>query len=353
MPSVTIEPKKTKSGTRYLVRYRLGGRAAPKKSIGTFRLERDAKARQRWAYGEIAANRVPVPDFGIEAATLDGPLLRPTTEAWIKHRIDADEQTKTTWHVNMNRVTKVLGDPPVTSISYEDVNRVISDLWQDGEGLAYESIRKTRSTLSQVLDFADIDPNPCRHKHVLLPPKNAKEIIPAPASDIEKVFYTMAEKHPHFQLPLLVLDASGQRITELELMQVGDLDDTDVRFRLRKEATKNKKARFVPMNPVVFGEIIRLNPVKGRLLKRQLFEDFEGDTFRTALTRACVTAGVPHIWPHLLRHRRATLLHLGGMPTADAALILGHSQKQQETYIHAMLQDRSEIDYAKLISALQ
>lgn len=62
-------------------------------------------------------------------------------------------------------------------------------------------------------------------------------------------------------------------------------------------------------------------------------------------TRACTAAGVPAFSPHDLRHRRATLWHLGGLPAAQASAWLGHSaQEHLRTYAHAVL-DRTEIDY--------
>jgi integrase len=54
---------------------------------------------------------------------------------------------------------------------------------------------------------------------------------------------------------------------------------------------------------------------------------------------------VPAFSPHDLRHRRATLWHLGGVPAAQASAWLGHSaQEHLRTYAHAVL-DRTEVDY--------
>src|ERR1700730_3736532 len=51
-----------------------------------------------------------------------------------------------------------------------------------------------------------------------------------------------------------------------------------------------------------------------RVPDRRVFQGFGGDRFRTALTRACTAAGVPAFSPPDLRHRRISLLHLGGVP---------------------------------------
>jgi integrase len=55
--------------------------------------------------------------------------------------------------------------------------------------------------------------------------------------------------------------------------------------------------------------------------------------------------------PHDLRHRRASLWHLGGVPAAEASSWLGHSaQEHLRTYAHVVI-DRTEIDYAALLEA--
>ena len=81
-----------------------------------------------------------------------------------------------------------------------------------------------------------------------------------------------------------------------------------------------------------------------------MFAGFGADAFRTALGRACKAAGVPDFSPHDLRHRRATLWHLAGVPVAQASSWLGHSANEHlKTYAHASLDDRTEIDYRDLL----
>ena len=59
MPSLTITTRKTRSGPRYVVRYRLGGRAYPLEHGGSFKTLREAKARRDLIGGELAAGRNP------------------------------------------------------------------------------------------------------------------------------------------------------------------------------------------------------------------------------------------------------------------------------------------------------
>jgi integrase len=75
---------------------------------------------------------------------------------------------------------------------------------------------------------------------------------------------------------------------------------------------------------VVHQAVTRLVVRDDRVSERAVFQGFGGDRFRTALTRACTAAGVPAFSPHDFRHRRVSLLHLGGMPWARIGELVGH-----------------------------
>lgn len=89
-----------------------------------------------------------------------------------------------------------------------------------------------------------------------------------------------------------------------------------------------------------------------RTPERRVFQGFGADRFRTALTRACTAAGVPTFSPHDLRHRRVSLLHLGGMPWARIGELVGHDDlvTTARTYTHVLVDER-ELDYAELLAA--
>ena len=116
------------------------------------------------------------------------------------------------------------------------------------------------------------------------------------------------------------------------------------------ERRKTRRGRWVPVDPAVFRAVVELVPREDRNLDARVFAGFGADRFRTAIARACKAAGVPAFSPHDLRHRRATLEHLRGVPAAEAAAWLGHSpQEHLRTYAHATLTDRSEIDYPEVL----
>ena len=97
--------------------------------------------------------------------------------------------------------------------------------------------------------------------------------------------------------------------------------------------------------------IERTCPFDDRTPDRRVFDGFVGDRFRTAVTRACTAAGVPAFSPHDLRHRRISLLHLGGVPWARIGEHVGQRNLAvtANTYSH-VLADEAELDYAALLA---
>jgi Arm DNA-binding domain len=59
MASASITVRTTKTGRRFVVRYRLGGRAYPIEHGGSFQTMKEARARRDLIAGELAAGRNP------------------------------------------------------------------------------------------------------------------------------------------------------------------------------------------------------------------------------------------------------------------------------------------------------
>jgi integrase len=345
MASVSIYRERRRNGTtRYRVTYRLGGRESKVRHGGSFRTLREAKQRRDWIAGEIASLRVPDPrllDAEPKART-----LRDVAEGWRTSRVDVAAGTAATHRVNLRRILPVLGETAVEEITADEIAAFVSTLHADG--LARESIRKTVSTLAQVLDHAERNPNPARDRRVRLPQEDREEVRPPSAAHVETVYRLVPSA---YRLPLLVADASGMRVGEIEALTWGDVDEPERRFRVSQARSKTRTGRFVPVPDVLFQAVIARVPREDRSLAAPVFSGFNADAFRTALTRACKAAGIPAFSPHDLRHRRASLWHLGGVPAAQAAAWLGHSPVEHvRTYAHVVL-DRRELDYAALLRA--
>ena len=273
--------------------------------------------------------------------------MRSVAAKWIASRVDIADRTSLNHRVHLDRILPRLGDRPLDTIAPADVAQLVADLHDGGEGLARETIRKTIGTLAMVLDFAGLQPNPARDRiAVRMPREESEEVDPPVASHVIVVWRLLPRA---YRLPLLVLDATGMRVGELERLRWADVDEPAGRWRVRRSVAKTRQARWVPVPDAIFAAVAELVPRDDRDLETQVFDGFGADRFRTAIAKACRVAGVPSFSPHDLRHRRATLWHLSGIPAAEAATWLGHSPVEHvKTYAHAALSDRSELDYDQL-----
>jgi integrase len=216
-------------------------------------------------------------------------------------------------------------------------------------GLKKQTIRKTVSVLAMVLDHGRVTPNPARDKlTVRMPREERRELQPPTAEHVEAVVRLLPTR---YRLPALVLDATGMRIGELEGLTWGDVDEPRQRWRVSGTVAKTGRPRWVPVPAELFQAVVQLVPREDRVPERPVFQGFGGDRFRTALTRGCTAAGVPQFSPHDLRHRRVSLLHLGGMPWARIGELVGHDDlvTTARTYTHIVASE-TELDYAKLLA---
>jgi integrase len=137
--------------------------------------------------------------------------------------------------------------------------------------------------------------------------------------------------------------------TTREALTWGDVDEPRWRWRVSSAVAKTGRARWVPVPDVLFEAVTALVAREDRVPERPVFQDFDGARFRTALARACNAAGASSFSPHDLRHRRVSLLHLGGMPWARIRELVGHDDlvTTARTYTHVVA-DEGELDYAEL-----
>jgi integrase len=148
-----------------------------------------------------------------------------------------------------------------------------------------------------------------------------------------------------------VLDATGMRVGELEQLTWGDVDEPRGRWRVSRTVAKTGYGRWVGVPPVLFAAVLDLCPRDDRHPDRRVFENVTADRLRTAISRACTAAGVPVFSPHDLRHRRISLLHLGGVPWATIGQNVGQRDLAvtANTYSH-VLADETELDYGSLLA---
>jgi integrase len=344
MASSRIRRRVTSSGeTRYRVVYRLGGRESTERYGGSFPTKTLALKRKAWIDGELAYGRVPALDL-VDMQAVALPTVREVAGQWRASRIDVSAGTAQTYATNLDRVLPTLGSAVAAEVTAADVAALVVELHD--RGLKRESIRKTLSTLAQALDFAKATPNPARDSTVKLPADESEKVNPPTAAHVED---SLAAIPNAYRLPVLVLDATGMRVGELEALRWRDVDEREGRWRVSRARAKTRQGRWVPVPQTLLDAVLDAVPREDRDLDGQVFAGLDADALRTSLGRACKAAGVPAFSPHDLRHRRASLWHLGGMPVAEACSKLGHSpQVHLGLYAHVVL-DRRELDYAEAL----
>jgi integrase len=352
MPSVWIERRETTSGRpRYLVKYRLGGRESAHRYAGSFQSRREALARSRWVAGELAAMRVP--RLGRLRESVDAqPTLAETAERWRASRVDVTEETAVGHRVQLGRVLPLLGARRVDDITPADVAEVVATL--HAAGRKRETIRKSLTALAQVLDYAGVKENPARDRvHVRLPRQEREEPTPPTADQIEAVLALMPRRHA---LAVLVLDATGMRVGELEEkgLRCGDLDELNTRWRIRRAVEKGRRGRWVSLPTDLFEAVVAtLPPREDRSPDRPVFPGLTQERLRTAIARACKASGTATWSPHDLRHRRISLWHRQGETWALIGSRVGQRSLSvtADTYTHVLLDGR-ELDHSALVGRL-
>jgi integrase len=322
--------------------YRVGGRESVPRYGGSFKTKREALTRQGWIAGELAAMRLP--DLRMVGA--DAPAsLRQLAESWQAARLDVSAGTAQTYKVALGRLLPRLGDHTAAELEPHHVANLVAELSE--AGLRKQTIRKTTSVLAMILDHHGIQPNPARDPRVKLPREKKRELTPPSAEHVLAVHALLPSA---YRLPLLVLDATGMRVGELEALAWGDVDEPRGRWRVKAAVAKTGAARWVTPPEQVFAAAVALVPRDDRVPERPVFGGFGADRFRTALTRACTGAGVPSFSPHDLRHRRVSLLHAQGLSWARIGEFVGHGDlvTTARTYTH-VLSDEQELDHAALL----
>jgi integrase len=338
----------TKRGNRHRVVYRIGGRESKPRYGGSFGTRREAKARRDWIAGELAAMRVP--NLSLLAEPQAAPTVREKSLEWQRSRSDVREATAIQHRTSLSHVNRLLGNRPCDAITWTEVQRMVDVL--AGEKRARESIRKCRTALAMVLDYAGVSPNPARDPRIKLPLEEPDEVEPPHADHVEAAGWLLSIP---YLLGMLVLDATGARVGELAAAKVGDLDETRQAWLVRAKVAKTRRARWVQLPDDLFELVVERLPAReDRDPEAPLFEIGSTDRLRMAISRACRDAAVPVFSPHDLRHRRISLLHHQGVSWAEIGARVGQRNLSTtaDTYTHVLM-DYREVDRLKLLERVR
>jgi Phage integrase family len=336
MASVSIRRREAKSGPRFQVRYRLGGRAYPLEHGGSFPMLKEARTRRGLIAGELAAGRNPQivlqallnPPAPVKVETLSD--LGPR---WLMSREDLDEKTEKGHKSSLERIYAWGGDRDPQTLTFHDCQEFVGFLVrgdEDHKALAPGTVGKYLNTLKMLLDHADCDPNPATGKQ----------------------FLTILDNSPdQWVLPFVTQEQTGTYLDEVLSLAWGDVDVGERKFRLRFENVKGgirTRARTLQVPDWLMDAIEATCPLEDRTAERKVFQGLKDDTGRKVMARACKLGKIPHFSPKNLRERRASIWHFGGLPATVLAQRLGHSKPSMSLDVYSHTLDPGEVSVEEL-----
>ena len=335
MPSVWIQRRTSRTGVRYHVKYRVGGREARAVHGGAFGTLREARARRDWIAGELAHMRVPdvraLTHVAAQAETRARTLAQ-VCEEFAHTRVDVGAAAHAHYRQTMRRLG-ALGRMEVSEIRPGHVQA-----WVNAQSeLSPKTVAVYPGVIKQVLDFADLDrPNAARHRSVRVP-RTVRE-VPEPPSQAD--FLALRSAMPtKWHAVMDLLEQTGLRVGELEGLRWADIDVRGARLRVR--GTKTRAARrWVPLMPETLTLLEAMTPADARAPLAPVVDPaLTPAGLGRAMLRASQVAGIAHATPHDLRHRYISLLVMAGVPLPLIGQVVGHSRASVtlDVYAHVLL----------------
>lgn len=300
-----VVTRATKSGKRYIVRYRCGGRGYRLEHAGSFKRLDIARERERLVGGWLALGLDPREELARVEVEEEPRNLIDVAREWLDSRIDLSDQSRRIYGTYLDSLDESpLARAEPHRLSPGDIRAQIAR-WT-AVGLAAKSVRERLSVLRQILDFAEVDPNPARHRSVKLLAITERDLVLPSAGEVLALASGLAEK---YRLPFVLLEQTAMCVGEVVSLERDDVDAAGLRFRIkavnRKGRRGSRRARFVPL-PGWLMEIVATSlPLRGRL-----FPNVTANGLRSAMGDLCENAGLTHCTPHRLRHRRNLALAL-------------------------------------------
>jgi len=138
MASASITARKTRTGQRrYVVRYRLGGRAYPVEHGGSFPTMREARIRRDLIAGELPAGRNPRDVLARLSTDVPVRTFRIAAAEYKASRVDIADETAKNLKSHLAAVLPVFGDRDPAAVTMQDVQA-----WISGLSLKPSSVRR-------------------------------------------------------------------------------------------------------------------------------------------------------------------------------------------------------------------
>jgi integrase len=333
MASVSIRTRTTKSGRRFQVRYRLGGRGYPLVHGGSFETMREARIRRDLIGGELAAGRNPR-DLLRTMTAAPAPMMSLSrwSDRFIASRIDVDENTVKNYRTALKKACETFGERDPATITADEVASWVATLatkYKPGTIALY------LLSLRMLLDFIGLEPNVARDPRVKKPKQVRVEPQPPSAEQYLAIITAIGSK---WRLLFITIEQGALRLGEAVSLRWADVDAANLRLRLPRSATKRDHARWVYLPQWLIEAIEATCPLEDRVPERRVFGGITEASAYQAMSRACRNAKVPHYSPHDLRHSRITIWHQSGVPARELAERAGHARASMslDVYSHVM-----------------
>jgi integrase len=179
--------------------------------------------------GELAANRNPAETLKQSPGPRKRETLREVAKRYEVSRAHLLENGRRNDSSHLGRILATLGDRDPQTLGFGDVQEWIAENTKTPEnetGLLPSSLSRYVNTLRQLLDFAGLEPNPARSKHVKLPRIVQEEVDPPTATQTLAILERVG---PRWKLPLIVLEQTAMRSGEVAKLVWGDVDVVESR----------------------------------------------------------------------------------------------------------------------------
>lgn len=319
----TLSPdKKTgKPRTSWAVRWE-EGRKSKAKHLGSYPTKplaeaRRTEVRRQLARGEIPTLRVDVPDTNTRK-------LEDIAAEWLKLRkINAKPTTLRSFRYSIGLLKAEWGKRDPATITVDELQD-----WMGRQTIKASTLRLVLSHLSQIMVFADVEPNPVRSPKLIKPPVRRKRTRLPLRSELAAMYKALPEKN---KAPVAMMEHGGLRISEVVALTWSDLhpgrgflivqghDDEDGDDET-KTAAGNREVKQIDGLPVIPE---RPDGVRD---DARVFQNVTEQSIASAMRKACKDADVPHVNPHLLRKLHISrLMHNMGLDPASIAARVGHA----------------------------
>ena len=342
MSPAWIRPRAVKKSSRnprgrtFQVLYRRGGRDYPVESAGTFKTERDAKLRRDLVGGWLATGLDPKAELATLArTTVQHKNANVWLDEWLSSLHQLDEKSKRTYRYGVEAVLGALGDDiNLHTVSVADCERAVGLLIDPKDDTKKAYAAKTVWTYwpawAQLLDYVGREPNPARSRKVKLPRQRRTPVNPPTSDHMAAMLGRIAHKYVE---PMVLIEQTAVRVETIETLEWSNVDLAGNRFRTTE---KGDKTRWVDI-PAWYSRLLAGRAAPEDRVGR-VFPGITAGGLRGAMRTVCQNAGIPHYHPHDLRHRRASLWHLQGVPDAVLAERVGHERASftKDVYVHVM-----------------